>query len=685
MKKIFLRITSAFITAVSIFTLTSCGNDRQPKTGKYAWIDSNIPENQYIAAEKRLQDDFAAAANAEWLAGEVYDPIYKNSTFRSADLIINQRKRAILDDKSLDSKNLELIRAFDGLFSDVDYRNEQGMEPLKKYLAYIDDINSIGDVSNFILDNSKNPFAYNLLSISTKEFEGHKDHPTLEVGMCDLSLGNSLYYSVMNNKGIQKLEEIEKKAYYIFGKAGYSDDEIKKLLSDCFKFESELASLNPDYFMDVSEPVILDAAGFFEYSGAFPLKEIFDHYGLNDLPQYHGDYKYIEGLSGIYDDVHVEGLKAFFKVKLAIDARSLLDWDTFEYCIDSEFDKSNPYYETSFSYMDKYLFVFIQSCFLSGAMDQAYLDAYYDENIEKDIRKMCDDLVAVYKDIIAKKEWLSEENKQRIYDKLDNMVFDVMKPSNTADYGDMKLVTKEEGGSLLDAYAVINEARLKHFGEYARMDYDRTFWDIYDPEISTTQTNAFYIKWKNIVVIQAGILVGDFYSYDMGPEQKLGAIGAVLGHEISHGFDSDGVHNDMNGDRKDLIEGDDMSAFSAKARKVTQYFTGMKPFEGSDAYPIDNSLSEEAIADMGGVKSALLIASQIEDFDYDLFFRSYASVWKRLDKRGTEIQRVRTDDHPLAYLRVNVTLQQFDEFYETYGIKEGDDMYLAPDKRIAIW
>lgn len=685
MKKIYVRITSALLTAASIFSLCACAGGNKPKTGKYAWIDSNIPENQYIASEKRLQDDFAAAATAEWLSNEVYDPVYRNSTFRSADLIVNKNKRAILDDKSLDSKNLELVRAYDGLFTDLEYRKELGTEPLKKYLAYIDDINSIGDVSDYIMDNSKNPFAYNFLSIKTDVVEGHKDHLTLEVGMCDLALKNSLYYSVMNNKGIQKLEEVEKKAYYILGKAGYSDEETQKLLSDCFKFESELASLNRDYSMDVSDPVILDAAGFFEYSGAFPLKEIFEHYELDDLPQYHGDYKYIKGLSDIYDDAHVEGIKAFLKINLALDSRTYLDWDTFEYCVNAESDRSNPFYETSYTYMDRYLFVFIQRSFLNGAMDQAYLDAYYDEETEKDVRDMCEKLVEVYKGIIDEKDWLSEENKQRIHDKLDNVVFDIMKPSNVADYGDMKILTKEEGGCLLDAYTVLNEARLKHYGEMARMDYDRAYWDIYDSEISTTQTNAFYVGWKNIVMIQAGILVGDFYGYDMELEQKLGGIGAVLGHELSHAFDSNGVHNDLNGDRNDLIEGDDMSAFSSKARKVTQYYTGMKPFDGADAYPIDNDLSGEAIADMGGVKSTLLIAAGQEDFDYDLFFRSYAGIWKRLDPKGTEIERVRTDVHPLAYLRVNVTLQQFDEFFETYGIKEGDNMYLAPDKRIAIW
>ncbi len=678
------RIILVFVSFIVTMSLTGCAFDAQ-KSGKYTWIDSNIIDNQYIAGEKRLQDDFAANVNGEWLSEQVYDPVYKNSTFRSADLLVNKNKRALLDDMSVNSKNLDLVRTYDSLFTDLDYRKELGAEPLKKYLAYIDDIDDIDDVSSYILDNPKNPFALMLIKIDIKVYDENRDHYTIRALQPDYSLGKGLYYSMLNNKGIQKLEEIEKKVHYILEKAGYSKEEVDRLLSECFKFESELVALDPEFELNVDNINILDADDFFEYSGAYPLKEIFEHYGLADLPQYYGDYKYLSGLSGIYDDAHVEGMKAYFKVNLALDSGSFLDWDTYEYCSETEFDKSNPFYESSYTYMDRYLFVYLQRSFLNGAMDQAYLDAYYDQQTYSDVLEMCEKIRDMYKEIIDGKDWLSDDNKNNIRKKLDSIVFDIIKPSNTADYGNMKLLTKEEGGSLLDAYTVLNEAKIRHFADMAGMDYDRSFWDIYDSEVSTTQTNAFYDNWNNIVVIQAGILLGDFYSYDMKYEQKLGAIGSVLGHELSHAFDSSGVKYDKEGCWNALIEGDDMSAFSEKAGKVSAYYFGYKPFEGADAYPIDNQLSAEAIADMGGVRATLMIASKEEDFDYDLYFRSFASVWRKLDPKGVEIERIRTDVHPLAYLRVNVTLQQFDEFYDTYGIKEGDGMYLAPEKRIAIW
>ena len=100
---------------------------------------------------------------------------------------------------------------------------------------------------------------------------------------------------------------------------------------------------------------------------------------------------------------------------------------------------------------------------------------------------------------------------------------------------------------------------------------------------------------------------------------------------------------------------------------------------------IGDNIQTEAIADMGGMKAMLILASQIEDFDYDLFFTSYANVWKGISTYEMEYYCLTSDTHPLNYLRTNCTVQQFQEFYDTYGVEEGDGMYLAPEDRIAVW
>ena len=100
---------------------------------------------------------------------------------------------------------------------------------------------------------------------------------------------------------------------------------------------------------------------------------------------------------------------------------------------------------------------------------------------------------------------------------------------------------------------------------------------------------------------------------------------------------------------------------------------------------VGTTIQGEAISDMGGMKCMLALAEDIPDFDYDLFFRSFASMWARQTSYSMESSQARDDEHPLGFFRTNVTLQQFDKFFETYGIGPGDGMYLAPEDRILVW
>ena len=120
--------------------------------------------------------------------------------------------------------------------------------------------------------------------------------------------------------------------------------------------------------------------------------------------------------------------------------------------------------------------------------------------------------------------------------------------------------------------------------------------------------------------------------------------------------------------------------------RIGDHFYGYTPFEGSGSYEgAGYRISGEVIADAEGVKVALMIGKDKEDFDYDLFFRSFASFWRFFKTKSGQMDQMNNDSHPLAFLRINYTLVQFDEFIETYGIKPGDGMYMDPSQRILIW
>ena len=175
----------------------------------------------------------------------------------------------------------------------------------------------------------------------------------------------------------------------------------------------------------------------------------------------------------------------------------------------------------------------------------------------------------------------------------------------------------------------------------------------------------------------------------MAKEEKLALLGEIIGHELTHGFDPNGIKYDKDGnmvvtDEKPhgWMPEEDYLSFMDRAEKIADYFDQIRPFP-YESCP-GKSQWGEAAADIGGLMIGLDIAAKTEDFDYDRFFRTYSELWRKQSTLEWERSDI-YDAHPLNHLRINVTVQQFDEFLDTYDVREGDGMYLDPKDRISIW
>ena len=199
--------------------------------------------------------------------------------------------------------------------------------------------------------------------------------------------------------------------------------------------------------------------------------------------------------------------------------------------------------------------------------------------------------------------------------------------------------------------------------------------------IGTLRVNVLPIIMTAINIV-GGICVGVFYDEEMSEAQVLGGLGAIIGHEISHAFDIEGAQLDQDGNYSDWWTEEDYAAFLNRAEKLSAWFDGFIPYEGC-VYSGELVWSE-AIADMAGMKCALAVAAQKENFDYDAFFRQFARIW-RCKANLSAIIMFAADVHPYNYLRINATLAQFDEFIDFYGVRPGDGMYLAPEDRLSVW
>lgn len=677
------KISSIVLSALLLTSFSGCSGSSAEAVTTSRWVDSDLFENIDAMAAADLKDDYAAAVTFEWAALQSRDFSYDNGIIGDTDRKVIENKRALLDDPSLQGADIELLRTADGLFCDWEYRNSLGVEPLSKYLGYIDEIRTIDDVSAYMLDNERNPFAVSLVEISSAVNDSVDDTRALVLRRPELSLEDKEYYICMTADGYKEKEKVEERIGYLLGRCGYSEREIRDICSGCFRFESRLIHL--DYTDFVSNALVTDLEDVLQKAGSYPLGEMLNHYGITGCDHITGELSYLDKLEDLYVPQNIDDMKAYFKVRLALGSMRFLDRDAYEYYLETELDRTCPFSENKERASDFIFFSVISETPLSAAIDQLYLDRYFDAAAADNVMGYLNALREKYRILISAKENLSEESRAAILDKLDRITFQVMIPDNTADLSGVELVPAEESGSFLDAMCVLNRRKLERVNDEIQPGRGRTYWDIFDTSMSTTRMNAYYMRLQNTIYINAALLTPPFYDPDAPEEYNLACLVSLLGHEMSHAFDDTGILRDADGHWNELVTDADMEIWSSSAEKIIDFFSDYEPFEGSGSYSAASEITREAIADIEGLRACLMLAADREDFDYDLFFRSYAKHWAALNTKGDEIIRIKEDPHLLRYLRTNYTLMQFDEFYETYDIGPGDGMYLEPEQRIAIW
>ena len=197
-------------------------------------------------------------------------------------------------------------------------------------------------------------------------------------------------------------------------------------------------------------------------------------------------------------------------------------------------------------------------------------------------------------------------------------------------------------------------------------------------------SNASYDPQCNSINVYAGFLTGDLYREDMTREELMAGVGMVIAHELSHAFDTKGSKYDETGALRYWWTEADQQAFDRRVEKLIAYYESPHPWKDGSSYS-GTLVQQEAIAGLGAMGCILRIAKKTEGFDYDAFFRAFTKL-RRCKMTETAMKnRFRTNPHPMDHLRVNVVAAQFPEFQETYDIRPGDGMYVAPEDRITIW
>ncbi|TDO36347.1 putative endopeptidase [Kribbella sp. VKM Ac-2527] len=323
---------------------------------------------------------------------------------------------------------------------------------------------------------------------------------------------------------------------------------------------------------------------------------------------------------------------------------------------------------------------------LGEAVGQLYVAEYFPPVAKARMVELVGNLVEAYRQRIEALDWMSPETRQRALDKLGLFTPKIGYPDKWKDYSKLEVRADDLVGNVRRSVAVETERDLDKLGQ----PVDRDEWKM------TPQTvNAYYNPRMNEIVFPAGILQPPFFDLDADDSVNYGAIGAVIGHEIGHGFDDQGSKYDGDGNLSEWWTDADRAAFEERANKLVEQYNVLEPAE-APGHQVNGALTlGENIGDLGGLSIAhtayeiSLGGAEPPVIDgltgWQRFFLSWAGAWSTKTREAEVIRRLALDPHSPPEFRCNAVVRNIDAFHRAFEVSESDKMWLAEESRVRIW
>ncbi|EFQ58242.1 peptidase family M13 [Streptococcus downei F0415] len=380
---------------------------------------------------------------------------------------------------------------------------------------------------------------------------------------------------------------------------------------------------------------------------------------------------YFKQLDTIINDQNLEKMKAWMIANLLIDRSDVLGQQNrqvasaFQQATSGttkiESKEKNAYTHTSYTF--------------GHVLGDYYGKKYFGQQARQDVTKIAKNIIASYKKRLNANTWLSQETKAMAIKKLDNLKLMIGYPETYSDlYRNYQVdPTKSFFENDYNYHVLSNKMA---FSEFNKLN-DREEW-----KMSANAVNAYYNPNTNAIIFPAAVLQAPFFSKENTISQNYGGIGAIIGHEISHSFDINGMKYDENGNLHDWWTKKDLAMYKKKTRAMVKQWDGLK----ADGGKVDGKATlAENIADNGGVMVALETLKKEKAPNYKEFFYAWASIWRQKATKEYGKFSVESDAHAPYELRANIPVRNFKEYYDTFDVKKGDPMYLPENKRITIW
>lgn len=641
----------------------------------------------------RPADDFYRYATGGWQKLHPLPAAY--SRYGSFDMLqenVNKQVNSILTSlikkKFKEGTTERKLSDFYKLAMDQDRRNKEGLAPVKPLLDEMEAAKTLDQLHDLQLKYAKIGYG-----VPFGSYFGADDKNVTRNILClsqgGLTLGQKDYY-LNNDKATSDIRDAYKNHLVrMFKLYGFSDAQASAKAADVFRAETELAIASK------SNTELRDPQANYNKMSLKEFEESYPNIPLCQMAEAEGvKLDYIQEMN-VGQPAFFTALNSLMALQTADELRALMEWDVIQssasYLTDEIRQANFDFFgKTMSGRKEEYPLWKRATNQVESAMGEAlgkmYCERYFPASSKKMMEELVHNLQISLGERIDAQTWMSDSTKKNAHEKLDKFYVKIGYPNKWTDYSKL---TIDPSKSYYDNVLATHEFAVdKMIADKAGKPVDRDEW------FMTPQTvNAYYNPTTNEICFPAGILQRPFFDPKADAAFNYGAIGVVIGHEMTHGFDDQGRQYDASGNLHDWWTAADAKGFEKRAKLYSDFFDSIEVLPGLHAN--GKFTLGENLADHGGLQVAFNAFKHatankplktIDGLTPDQrFFIAYAGVWGQNITDQEIRNRVKRDPHSLGEWRVNGALPHIDAWYKAFDVKKGDKMYLPENQRLELW
>ena len=672
------KISLSALMLASFFSMTSAQT-------KQAALDLN-----YMDTSVRPQDDFYSYVNGTWMktakipadkpSWGSFNQLRETTDNNSLLLLDN-----ILKEKFENGSEGQKIQALYETYMDMNKRNADGLNPIKADLAKIDAIKNLSDLQKYLTESTRrgeNAFYGWGVDGDLKNSKMN----AVYLGVASFGLGRD-YYQKESPKNAETIAEYKKYVAKVLTEIGYKNaDAVAGQIVD---FEKKMAKtlLTNEQIRDANlqyNPKTLPELKTLVKN--VNLAKYLTDAGVNTDKVIIGELNYYKNLDTFLTEKNIPLIKDYLKFHLTSGSASYLN----QKMDDIKFDFYSKYLQGQKEQraLNKRALSLINGV-VGEAFGKVYVEKYFTPEAKAQMMTYVDYLKKSFAMHINNLAWMSSVTKQKAMDKLNKFTVKIAYPDKWKDYSKLQLKSEKDGGTLYSNLQNVESWSYNKELEKIGKPVDKSEWGM-----SPQTVNAYYNPVNNEIVFPAAILQPPFFNPNADAAVNFGAIGGVIGHEMTHGFDDSGAQFDGDGNLTDWWTAEDKTNFEKATKSLASQYDKYEPVK--DVHVNGTFTNGENIADLGGVNIAFdALQMYLKDkgnpgkidgyTPEQRFFLSWATVWRTLSTDKYMSNQVKTDPHSPGFFRSFGPLVNTDAFYKAFDLKEGDKLYKKPEERIKIW